>query len=94
MMGRFAGLFKSAERKTSLRGRLSPLGAVEPTPEADAVAENGRRAMRVLLEMLEGKRIADREAARRIMLSQSTPADQELFGERMLDVVERGMAHE
>ena len=91
-MGRFAGLFKGAERKASLGGRLSPLGTVEPTPETDAVAEDGRRAMRVLLAMLEGKRKADREAARRIMLSQSTPADQELFGERMMDDVEREMS--
>ena len=87
-MGRFVGLFKGAERKTSLRGRFLPLGTVEPTPETDGVAEDGRRAMRVLLEMLEGKRHADREAARRIMLSRGTPADQEIFGERLLDEVD------
>ena len=88
-MGRFAGLFKGAERKASLGGCLLPLGTGEPTPETDAVAAGGRRAMKVLLRMLEGGKRAERGAARRIMLSRSSEEDRALFTERLVDEIER-----
>ena len=62
---------------------------VEPSPENDGWAEGGKRAMKVLLDMLENGRRAERGAARRIMLSRSSEEDRALFGERLMDEIER-----
>ncbi len=62
---------------------------VKSSPENDATADDGRRAMKVLLSMLEGGKRAERGAARRIMLSRSSEEDRALFVERLMDEIER-----
>ena len=71
-------------------GVLSATGLdVESSPEKDEWAAGGRRAMKVLLQMLEGGKRAERGAARRIMLSKSSKEDRALFTERLVDEVEK-----
>lgn len=71
-------------------GVLSATGLdVESSPEKDEWAAGGRRAMKVLLQMLEGGKRAERGAARRIMLSRSSEEDRALFGERLMGEIER-----
>lgn len=62
---------------------------VESSPENDATADDGRRAMKVLLQMLEGGKRSERGAARRIMLSRSSEEDRVLFTERLMGEIER-----
>ena len=78
------------DRKDENEPPLSAAGLdVDPSPENDAAAEDGRRAMKVLLSMLENGKRAERGAARRIMLSRSSEEDRALFGERLMDEIER-----